>query len=228
MYSVILLATLSTAPEAVGGHRGLRGGCAGNQASSGCQGVSAGGSGLQGRSRERVRLFNRGGGCRSESAGCQGDRGGRFLFRQRTVQKGHSSAPIAAPAPASAKMPAKAANCPECPVTTNLTVLTPEDALAEVNRIRASQGLPALQHDPYLAAGAAQCAVHRAAFLCEGHTASDFGALPAGSPQCIGGAGVEYGSGFNACCVDESGWRYAGAAKCRGRDGRVYCQIFVR
>ena len=102
------------------------------------------------------------------------------------------------------------------------------DALDEVNALRAARGLPAYEYDPDLTGGAWACASLRAQYLCSGHTANDFAALPAGSFASAAGCAAwspEYGWG--SCCTYEN-CRYAGAAWAWGRDGRRYMSIFVR
>lgn len=194
-----------------------------------------------GRFRERFHLFHRGGGCQSQQAGCQGGQGGgRFLFRQKTVQKGYSSAPIHAPAPAPMPMPKKAANCPECPETTNLTVLTSDiqrfeshgskvrDALDEVNAARAARGLRPFINDPDLALAALACADYRAERLMARHSdIGDLSFIPGGKKAVAGCAAWPPSLGWGSCCTYEN-WTYAGAAQCLGRDGRRYMQLFVR
>jgi hypothetical protein len=103
-----------------------------------------------------------------------------------------------------------------------------EDALGEVNAARAARGLRPFIRDEGLTAGAIQCADHRAAWLCAGHTKNDFQALPIGTTaRAAGCAAWQPADGWGACCTYEN-WMYAGAAWAMGRDGRRYMQIYVR
>lgn len=107
----------------------------------------------------------------------------------------------------------------------------PHDALAEVNALRQYEGLRPFIRDDGLTRGAFNLAKWRADRLIEGHTNNDWGGLPAGirpNWSYAGGcAACEPNRGFRACCVYDN-YRYAGAASCLGRDGRVYHYIFVR
>ena len=57
---------------------------------------------------------------------------------------------------------------------------TAKDVLGEVNAARAARGLRPFLLDEDLARGAEACAAYRARYRMEGHTANDFGFLPAG------------------------------------------------
>jgi hypothetical protein len=101
------------------------------------------------------------------------------------------------------------------------------DALDEVNRTRAAQGLRPFIRDEALSQAAAACADHRAQYRIAGHTRSDFGFLPPGAQASAAGCaawGAE--SGWGACCTYEN-WQYAGAAFAYGADGRRYMHLFV-
>lgn len=111
------------------------------------------------------------------------------------------------------------------------------DALAEVNAVRRAAGLPPFQRDRNLSAAAISAARWRAFRCVAGHTPNDFAFVPAstmalvprgpgGWLQISGGCGAST-SGWGSCCTFER-WRYAGAAWCRGRDGRRYMHLFVR
>lgn len=103
-----------------------------------------------------------------------------------------------------------------------------EDALDEVNQYRASMGLQPFQRDDGLSQAAAACAEYRAKWLIKGHTDSDFNFLPAGVSADASGCGaLSPDWGWGSCCSREN-WRYAGAARVLGRDGRRYMQLFVR
>lgn len=102
------------------------------------------------------------------------------------------------------------------------------DALHEVNAERAKRGLRPFIHDPHLTAGAVNVAHFRATHLIRGHTANDFGGLPAGATAKAAGCGaLESSWGWGSCCTFDS-YTYAGAAVITGRDNRRYMQIFVR
>lgn len=108
------------------------------------------------------------------------------------------------------------------------TITTGEDALDQVNAARARRGLRPYIRDENLFRGALSCARARAANLIRGHTQNDFAYLPPGTSARAGGAGgLEPSWGFQACTVFDN-YTYAGAAWVRGRDGRMYSQIFVR
>lgn len=103
----------------------------------------------------------------------------------------------------------------------------PRDALAEVNAVRRSRGLRPFLRDGGLLRAAKSCAKYRADRLISGHTANDFSALPRGSWADAAGCAAWYGNGWGSCCTYEN-YRFAGAAWCRGRDGRRYMHLFVR
>jgi hypothetical protein len=103
-----------------------------------------------------------------------------------------------------------------------------EDALAELNAVRAARGLRPYLRDDYLTAGAKNVADFRAERMIEGHTSNDFGGLPVGCQASASGcAAWPAGMGWGACCTYEN-WTYAGAAYSVGRDGRRYMHLFVR
>jgi hypothetical protein len=103
-----------------------------------------------------------------------------------------------------------------------------EDALDEVNAVRAARGLRPYIRDDNLAAGAKNVADFRAQYLTQGHTANDFSGLPPGiSATASGCAAWPAGMGWGSCCTYEH-WTYAGAAYAMGRDGKRYMQLFVR
>ncbi len=102
------------------------------------------------------------------------------------------------------------------------------DALDEVNAARVHRGLKPFIKDPNLTAGAISASRFRADRLMFGHTPSDFKFLPPGTTaDAAGCAGNSPSWGFMACAMFES-YTYAGAAKMIGRDGNLYCHLFVR
>ncbi len=102
------------------------------------------------------------------------------------------------------------------------------DALDEVNAARVKRGLHPFVKDSNLTAGAVSAAQFRAARLVFGHTSNDFNFLPPGTTaDAAGCAGNSPSWGFMACAMFES-YTYAGAAKVIGRDGNLYCHLFVR
>jgi hypothetical protein len=103
-----------------------------------------------------------------------------------------------------------------------------EDALSEVNAVRAARGLKPFIKDADLTAGAINVADFRAARLTAGHTSNDFSGLPVGcSATAAGCAAWDPSLGWGACCTYEN-YTYAGAAWALGRDGRRYMHLFVR
>jgi len=102
------------------------------------------------------------------------------------------------------------------------------NALDEVNAARAARGLAPFAKCPQLTAGAFNVAQFRAERLIKGHSSNDFAGLPPGaSADASGCAGNAPSWGFMACAMFEN-WTQAGAAKIMGRDGNLYCQLFVR
>ena len=101
------------------------------------------------------------------------------------------------------------------------------EALDEVNRQRAEHGLHAYLRDDGLMLAAAKCAAYRAANGIRGHTNNDFNFLPKGAFSNHAGCAA-WQSGFGACFIFDSGFKYAGAAYSIGPDGLRFCQIFVR
>jgi hypothetical protein len=107
-------------------------------------------------------------------------------------------------------------------------VYASEDALDELNAVRAARGLRPYIRDDYLTAGAKNVADFRARYLIEGHTGNDFSGLPIGTTASASGcAAWPAGQGWGSCCTYEH-WTYAGAADAMGNDGRRYMQLFVR
>lgn len=103
-----------------------------------------------------------------------------------------------------------------------------EDALAEVNAVRAARGLSPFKRDVGLTQAAERCADFRAAQLIQGHTSNDFSFVPVGSvARAAGCAAWTPDCGWGACCTYEH-WTYAGAAYSVGHDGRRYMHLFVR
>ncbi|CAN5511694.1 hypothetical protein BH10PLA2_BH10PLA2_20580 [soil metagenome] len=103
-----------------------------------------------------------------------------------------------------------------------------EDALDEVNAVRAARGLHPYLRDDNLTSGAKNVADFRAMHLIEGHTVNDFAGLPPGVVASASGcAAWNAGMGWGSCCTYER-WTYAGAAYSTGRDGRRYMQLFVK
>jgi hypothetical protein len=102
-----------------------------------------------------------------------------------------------------------------------------EDALDEVNAVRAARGLPPFIYDEGLTMAACGCADFRAERLITGHC-NDFAALPEGvTARAAGCAAWHPELGWGACCSYQN-YTYAGAAWTMGRDGRRYMHIFVR
>lgn len=101
-----------------------------------------------------------------------------------------------------------------------------KDALDEVNKKRATRGLPAYKFDQDLTNAAYECAKYRAARLMFGHTPNDhaYCAVPVASAGC---AAYEDRYGWLSCCIWEN-HTYAGAAWVRGKDGKRYMHLFVR
>lgn len=101
-----------------------------------------------------------------------------------------------------------------------------EEALDEVNALRARHGLAPFAYDEDLTRAAKGCADFRAERLMTGHC-NDFAALPSGaSADAAGCAAWHPEMGWGSCCTLEN-HRYAGAAYSYGRDGRRYMHIFV-
>ena len=104
----------------------------------------------------------------------------------------------------------------------------PKDALDQLNAQRKARGLRPYLRDDGLTRAAKGAAKYRAERLMDGHTRNDFSAVPPGSHASAAGCAAWPASmGFGSCCCYET-WRYAGAASCRGRDGRIYHHLFVR
>jgi len=102
------------------------------------------------------------------------------------------------------------------------------EALDEVNAARAARGLRPFVKDDGLTQAAVAAATFRATGLIAGHTANDFGFLPAGaSAPAAGCAAWEPSLGWGSCCTYEA-YTYAGAAWVLGSDGRRYMHLFVR
>jgi hypothetical protein len=93
-----------------------------------------------------------------------------------------------------------------CPDTD--TMVAPpsgDDALAEVNALRAARGLPPFIKDDHLTSAARTAAQHRACNLCSGHTSNDFACLPAGcSASAAGCAAWHPSEGWGSCCTYDS------------------------
>jgi hypothetical protein len=105
------------------------------------------------------------------------------------------------------------------------------DALDEVNRYRASRGLPVFARDEQLSRAADAVADYRAARLIEGHvfegSTTDYSFLPSGArAEATGCAACTPSWGWQSCCAEER-WRYAGAAWAMGRDGQRYMHLYV-
>lgn len=100
------------------------------------------------------------------------------------------------------------------------------DALDEVNKKRATRGLPPYKYDKDLTDAAYECAKFRAAHLMFGHTSDDhsFSRIPVVTAGC---AAYPDRYGWLSCCIWEN-HKYAGAAWVRGRDGKRYMHIFLR
>jgi hypothetical protein len=103
-----------------------------------------------------------------------------------------------------------------------------DDALDEVNAIRARRGLRPYLRDEGLTQAARSAAAFRAARRMAGHTPNDFGYLPPGAnATATGCAAWPQHMGFGACCVFEN-WTHAGAAWTIGADGLRYCHLYIR
>jgi hypothetical protein len=101
------------------------------------------------------------------------------------------------------------------------------DALDEVNAVRAASGLAPFTRDSGLTMAATGAAEFRAANLIAGHTANDFAYLPSGSSATAAGCAAWDGNDWGSCCTYDN-YTYAGAAWKRGSDGRRYMHLFVR
>lgn len=132
-------------------------------------------------------------------------------------------APIPVPGPSPAPAPVPPKKMPEPGGSSEEA----QEALGEVNAVRAARGLRPYVVDELLVIGAKRCAVYRAARLIEGHTGNDFVFLPAGAYARAGGCAAWHGNDWGSCCTYD-GYTYAGAAWARGRDGRRFMQLFVR
>jgi hypothetical protein len=110
--------------------------------------------------------------------------------------------------------------------------LAAEDALDEVNALRAKRGLPPFIRDDGLTEGAKKIADYRAANLIFGHVmngsyALDHSFVPAGTRVDTAGCAAyppEYG--WLSCAVNEA-YTYAGAAYAIGSDGKRYMHLFL-
>jgi hypothetical protein len=107
------------------------------------------------------------------------------------------------------------------------TTVGANDALASVNAKRAARGLRPYVMCPLLTAAAERAASFRAANLMFGHTANDFSFLEGTSATAAGCAAYPIEYGFMSCAMYDS-YTYAGAAWVRGRDGKMYCHIYVK
>jgi hypothetical protein len=105
-----------------------------------------------------------------------------------------------------------------------------EDALDDANSQRQRKGLPAFIRDDAMTEAAKACATYRAQRRIEGHVRGgmgDFQFVPKGSWADAAGCSVrDPGDPFATCCLFER-WKYAGAAKVIGPDGREYHHLFV-
>jgi hypothetical protein len=101
------------------------------------------------------------------------------------------------------------------------------DALAEVNAVRAKRGLRLYIHDAGLTIAAQKCAKIRADGRIAGHI-NDFAMLPPGvSASATGCGALTPDWGWGTCCTTEN-WTYAGAACVIGNDGKRYMHLFCR
>jgi len=103
-----------------------------------------------------------------------------------------------------------------------------ENAIGEVNALRAARGLPPLTEDAGLTAGALNVADFRAQRGILGHTASDSNGLPIGVTCRAFGCGWRTGPGEFTTCHMYGNWTRAGAAKAIGLNGVTLYQIFVK
>lgn len=104
------------------------------------------------------------------------------------------------------------------------------DALEEVNKARASRGLPPFKHDAKLTQAALACARERASRGIHGHLESDFVHLPAGvstNGVAAGCAALEPSWGWQSCCWDDPQYTTAGAAWVMS-GGLRYMHIFCQ
>jgi len=143
--------------------------------------------------------------------------------RHRRSDRCWSEQPQSAPVVQSAEIPIPSV---EIPIG---NAAGSEDALAEVNAVRARRGLRAFVHDALLTQAACSCAKQRAARLIAGHLPeSDFHYLPVGAnANAAGCAAWTPDWGWGACCTYDN-YAYAGAAWTMGSDGRRYMHLFVR
>jgi hypothetical protein len=116
-----------------------------------------------------------------------------------------------------------------CPDTDTIVAApSGDDALAEVNAVRAARGLQPFIKDDDLTIAARTAAQYRARTLCAGHTSNDFACLPAGCSASAAGCAAWHPSwGWGSCCTYDN-FTYAGAAWAAGGDGRRYMHLFVR
>jgi len=122
-----------------------------------------------------------------------------------------------------AQLPALASNA-EIRTAAGLDI---NDALAEVNAVRAKRGLRPYIHDEGLTIAAQKCASIRAAGRIAGHI-NDFAHLPPGVTATAAGCGALTPDwGWGTCCTTEN-WTYAGAACVIGNDGKRYMHLFCR
>lgn len=103
----------------------------------------------------------------------------------------------------------------------------PHNAITQVNSRRLARGLRPFACDEGLTCAAEDAAKYRADRLIEAHTRNDFQFLPKGVKADAAGCAAWYGDKWGSCCWEDN-YRFAGAAWCRGRDGRRYMHIFVR
>ena len=94
------------------------------------------------------------------------------------------------------------------------------NAIGELNRIRASRGLPALIEDPRLTAIAQRKANIQASRGAMFH--------PGGSMGMARFEGVGIGRRFTACYQHARNVRYAGAATAIGRNGQRFHALLIR
>jgi uncharacterized protein YkwD len=101
--------------------------------------------------------------------------------------------------------------------------------LAEVNARRKLRGLKPYTFDADLMAGAKNVAQFRADRLMFSHTGNDFAGLPKGATAKYAGCAAYPASyGFLACAMYERDCTRCGCARVKGKDGKMYCHLFVR
>ncbi len=104
------------------------------------------------------------------------------------------------------------------------------DAIAWVNRERATHGLPPFKRDKKLTSAAMRAAKFRARHGIEGHMENEFALVKGGRVTSTGCAAWPlagpFGRLWGSCCTYDS-YQYAGAAWAK-RNGKRYMHLYVR